>query len=178
MHITLLLAHCCAACAFKASSKSIKSVNKESNPRMTSINRRVGIHPKNYQFVYILRKRFYHRWTRGWLPKYELVAVPSLLFFGPEIRNEYPIFAPYDDMGLGLYPLYSSMCSINIPNPSKEFSRSKLKQILPSSVIFGCHTFVKHFTIGGTLLRNIYRLDTSYLYSGGTLIENLNDPPL
>lgn len=35
------------------------------------------------------------------------------------------------------------------PNPSIEFCLKSDKQMSPSTEIFGCHNFVKHFTLGG-----------------------------
>ena len=35
------------------------------------------------------------------------------------------------------------------PNPSIEFCLKRLRQISPSSLIFGCHSLVKHRTLGG-----------------------------
>ena len=35
------------------------------------------------------------------------------------------------------------------PKPSIEFFLSRLKQISPSSVMFGCHSLVRHLTLGG-----------------------------
>ena len=35
------------------------------------------------------------------------------------------------------------------PRPSMEFCLSKLRQISPSSLMLGCHNFVRHFTVGG-----------------------------
>jgi len=35
------------------------------------------------------------------------------------------------------------------PRPSIEFCLSKLKQISPSSLMLGCHSFVRHLTVGG-----------------------------
>jgi len=43
------------------------------------------------------------------------------------------------------------------PYPSSEFCRSKLRQMLPSSLMFGCQTRVKHFTIGGWIIK--YKFD-------------------
>lgn len=35
------------------------------------------------------------------------------------------------------------------PRPSIEFCRNNDRQISPSTEIFGCHSFVRHFTFGG-----------------------------
>lgn len=44
------------------------------------------------------------------------------------------------------------------PRPSMEFCRSKLRQMSPSSLMFGCHSLVKHFTLGGWNTRQKYKL--------------------
>lgn len=54
----------------------------------------------------------------------------------------------------------------NQPLPSSECSRRILKQIFPSSVIFGCHNLVLQCALGGLML-----------YSTGMQMVNTNCPP-
>lgn len=74
------------------------------------------------------------------------------------------------------------------PKPSMEFCRNNDKQISPVTDMFGCHSFVRHFTFGGYKKKietnnQLVRFDwiwcdthTVILYSSGTLMLNLNLP--
>ncbi len=42
------------------------------------------------------------------------------------------------------------------PSPSIEFCLKRLRQISPSSLMFGCQSFVRHFTIGGWEIKNTH----------------------
>lgn len=75
------------------------------------------------------------------------------------------------------------------PRPSMEFWRNSDKQMSPVTEIFGCQSFVTHFTFGGCINKLNYKLAfssyrllrpdqnrTVMLYSSGTVATNLNFP--
>ena len=50
------------------------------------------------------------------------------------------------------------------PSPSIEFCLNKERQISPSSLIFGCHNFVKHLTTGGWKILSLLGIFNLYLF--------------